>query len=92
MFKILLVINLALLVLGNPGNPFLDSDGDGISNGIDLDDDNDGVFDEFDLDHDNDGGQIDGIGGIIASVVIFLVFAVVCLVMIWCLCRVGICS
>ena len=100
MLKILLIINFALLVSGKPGNSW-NSDGDGIHNEFDWDDDNDGIHDEFDWDHDNNdglsddhpgggnsGGGLTGIALILTSV--FVPLAIV-LVLICCLCAVGVC-
>ena len=102
MLKILLIINFALLVSGKPGNSW-DADGDGIHNKYDWDDDNDGIHDKFDWHHDNNdhrsggnsGGGGNSLGGHIGiAVILTCVFVplVILIVLIWCLCRVGICT
>ena len=78
-----------------------DDDNDGIHDDVDWDDDNDGIHDEFDWDHDNNDGLSDDHGGggnslgghIGIAVILTCVFVplVILIVLIWCLCRVGIC-
>ena len=105
MLKLILIINLALLVSGNPGN-FWDSDGDGIPNDIDWDDDNDGIPDNIDSDNDNDGipdkldwddnndgipDEIDSESWILTYAIIAIAATVVTIGLICCLCKAGVC-
>ena len=86
MLKILLIINLSLLVSGKPGNPWYPfPDPDQFPDPDHFPDPDNFPHTDDDKDDHHGGGL--SIGGVIAGIVTFAVI----LVLIWYLCKLGIC-
>ena len=94
MLKILLIINIALLVSGKPGNPWYPfpdpghlPDPDNLPHPDQFPDPDPDNFPHTDDDKDDHHGGGLSIGGVIAGIVTFAVI----LVLIWYLCKLGNC-
>ena len=86
MLKILLIINLSLLVSGKPSNPLYPfPDPDNLPHPDQFPDPDNFPHPDDDKDDHHGGGL--SIGGVIAGIVTFAVI----LVLIWYLCKLGIC-